>query len=204
MTEIIERDDCDGLEPDMWAGIHRHYDPRPQQWLDERVAAYLANGGTITVCKPQEPPAKRKHESYYAYIPDVKRAESAKRKADRKVKDQAKVAIIGEWLTYNDPISRRSMAHEIGMSEWLLARLLSDYFEDDFRVAHIQWRGEAKRAEQTYELDQATKELIQVHIDMGVRGYSKLARSTGLSENQLRRIEEKFDMNLRGRSHASV
>lgn len=204
MTEILERDECDGLEPDQWAGIHRHYDPRPQQWLDARKAEYLANGGVITVCTPQETPAKRKHESYYAYVPETKRAESPKRKADRANRDQVKLAIIREWLTHNEPYSRRSMAHELGMSEWLLARLLADYFDGDVRVAHIMWRGDQARAAESDAVDQATKELIQIHMDMGVRGYSKLARSTGLSENQLRRIEEKFDLNLRARSHASV
>lgn len=195
MTEILEIDYSDDIEPDHWAGVIRHYDPLPQQELDQLKAEYFLNGGVATWVPPQRLVAERKHFGGY-YYPDAPK-EVKPRIMTRPVDDPEKVERVEQWLQRDEPTSRREMYLALNMSDTLVVRILRQYFLDDPRAQHYIPMGQAALDAKRLEEDMKLRDKILFCVEHGQWRTRDILKTTGLTDVMFRRIVDKFNIRIK-------
>lgn len=200
MTEIIEDDGTEGLEPDHWAGVHRFYDPHPRQELDKLKAEFFARGGVATWLPPVVV-TSRKHD---LYMPDAVKRYESKRNATQKATDGPYVKMIGDWLDNMEPTSRRHMSIALGISDQLICRIVGAYFKDDPRAECYQRKDAGLLEKQQEEEDQRNRAIIELCLEQGIRGGAALEAATGMSYVVISRIAKKYKINTRRISRKDI
>lgn len=193
MTEIIEQDGTEDIAPDHWAGVHRFYDPRPQQELDRLEAEFFQRGGVAQWIPPIVPSSRK----YDLYLPDMVKRHTAKRQATQKSTDGPYVKMIGDWLENMEPTSRRCMAIALGISDQLICRIVGAYFKDDPRARCYLRKDEGELKRQQEETDQRNRAIIELCIEQGIRGGAALEEATGLSYLVISRVAKKYGIKTR-------
>lgn len=193
MTEILERDECDGLEPDMWAGIHRHYDPRPAMELERLQREFFERGGVATWLPPKKAKEEIRQGDYYAFMKPVEKPKNMGHVGSRKMPgDELLVLKVEHLLSTNPPASRRQLALAIESSDNVTCRILDLYFKEDPRANAYRYKGSQRAIEAEIE-DRKLAELLSLCFkEMGLRTIKAAADYLGVSSIALRRVRDKY------------
>lgn len=201
MTEILEDDGCEDLEPDTWAGVKRFYDPRPQKEIEQLQAEFFQRGG-VAIWVPPVELRYHKHGEYYGYSKPPTEAAKRKRAIIPRHKDQPTIERIDLYLSLNGiPTSRMHMCQTLEISDSTAVRILKRYFSEDERATPYQKQDWSVLRNKYEEDDQRRLAAIQACLDAGIRGHDQVRRTTGISKNVLARLITTYGLKIAHTTH---
>lgn len=102
MVFILEPED-DDVGPDDWRGEFRRYDPRPEQWLQDKIAEFFLNGGVATYipqkCGSRHQPIKRTRTEHARELARLDHVRYETHRTQLQIDDNRRITRINEVIS---------------------------------------------------------------------------------------------------------
>lgn len=185
MTQIIEEVDIH-IAPDDWRSVVGM--GLKEDWLEEKVNEFLANGGTIKQCAVGEgTDILDKANSGFNTVNSLHRDVVNERRAKRQeAADRAMIPKVDKALDTCNELTMADVAKGIGISPGRLRRILALYFPDDTRQDQMSFG----RTKTDTEL-RADAAKVQALYESGITGWHRLYTTAGIGYSTMKTLHDR-------------